>query len=591
MATRLEGSPVRRADAVVLPPERPGRVAVELLAPLVDGGRFPAKGSVGEPRPVTADVFADGHEPVLAWLDLLRPGGDRWERAAMTALGNHRWATAFVPDRIGRWHLRVAGTMATDGTSDPGTVSEVVAVEVDPELARCSAWYELFPRSVGTGTLAEVVERLPYVASMGFDVLYLPPVHPIGHSYRKGPNNSTDAGPDDPGSPWGIGGPEGGHTAVHPALGTVDDVARLAEAAQEHGLTLALDLAFQCSPDHPWVRQHPEFFRRAPDGSIRYAENPPKKYQDIYPLDFESEAWRELWLALLDVVRFWGDRGVRIFRVDNPHTKPFPFWEWLLREVRESHPGTVFLAEAFTSPRVMERLAKVGFHQSYTYFTWRQTAEELRAYFTDLSTRTVDYMRPNAWPNTPDILTAQLQRGGRPIFALRALLAATLSANWGVYGPAFELLEHRGRGPGSEEYLDSEKYQRREWDLDDPVSIAPFIRVLNRVRREHPALQQDRTLAFHRSENPHLLVYSKRDTLTGDAVLVVVNLDPDRPQDGWIDVDLQAIGLPYGATYTVHDELGGGEFEWSGAWSYVRLDPAHSPAHVFAIVTAGSETP
>jgi len=563
--------------------ERPSRVVVELVAPVVDGGRFAAKGSVGEHRPVVADVFGDGHDPVVARLDVLAPGSGEWRQYPLTPSGNDRWTGGFVPDRIGRWWFRVAGAMAGPDSTDRGASSEVLAVDVDPARARYSSWYEVFPRSVGHGTLTDVIAHLPYVASMGFDVLYLPPVHPIGRSYRKGPNNTADPGPDDPGSPWAIGNGAGGHTAVDPALGTVADVARLATAAAEHGIAVALDLAFQCSPDHPWVTEHPEFFRRRADGSIRYAENPPKKYQDIYPLDFESAAWRDLWAALLDVVQFWVGRGVRVFRVDNPHTKPFAFWEWLISEVRSSAPDVVFLAEAFTKPRVMERLAKCGFNQSYTYFTWKQTADELREYFTDLSTRTVDFLRPNAWPNTPDILTEQLQRGGRPVFALRAVLAATLSANWGVYGPAFELMEHTPRSPGTEEYVASEKYERRYWNLTGPDSLAPLLGRLNRIRADHPSLQQDRTLRFHHSDNPNLLVYSKHDPDGGDAVLVIVNLDPDQAQHGWIDVDLAAVGLPYESSFHLHDELSGDAYWWTGAWSWVRLDPDHSPAHIFSV--------
>ena len=566
----------------------PSRVAVELVAPVIDNGRFAAKGALGEHRPVVADVFCDGHDVVVAWLEVLAPGGREWERFAMAPTGNHRWLGGFVPDRLGRWWFRVVGGLDAAGPHDAPAASPVMPIDVDPVLARCSAWYELFPRSIGGGTLRDVHDVLPYVASMGFDVLYLPPIHPIGTSFRKGPNNAVDAEPGDLGSPWAIGGPEGGHTAVHPELGTVDDLVALARAAQGHGLTLALDLAFQCSPDHPWVEQHPEFFRRRADGTIQYAENPPKKYQDIYPFDFASPAWRELWQALGEVVQFWVDAGVRIFRVDNPHTKPFAFWEWLIAEIRRDQPEVVFLAEAFTSPRVMERLAKLGFSQSYTYFTWKQTGLELREYFEDLTTRTVDFLRPNAWPNTPDILTRQLQEGGRDVFALRAVLAATLAANWGVYGPALELAEGRGRAQGSEDYLDSEKYQRREWQLDDPASLAPLLARLNGLRAAHPALQQDRTLRFHHSENPNLLVYSKSDPEAADAVLVVVNLDPHHAQHGWIDVDVQALGLEYDAPYHVHDELGDEGFDWRGAWNWVRLDPAASPAHVFVVRKDGA---
>ncbi|MEA2629716.1 MAG: hypothetical protein QOJ10_2176, partial [Chloroflexota bacterium] len=364
---------------------------------------------------------------------------------------------------------------------------------VDPLRARFSAWYELFPRSAGEpgrhGTFRDVERRLPYVASMGFDVLYMPPIHPIGRTNRKGANNSVKALPGEPGSPWAIGSDEGGHKSIHPELGSLDDFRHLLHAAEEHGLALAFDLAFQCSPDHPYIREHPEWFRHRPDGSIQYAENPPKKYEDIVPFDFESEAWRDLWTELLSIVRFWIDQGVRIFRVDNPHTKPFAFWEWLIAEVKRDHPDAIFLAEAFTRPKVMYRLAKAGFTQSYTYFAWRNTVWELTQYFTELTQAPVrDFFRPNLWPNTPDILTEYLQHGGRPAFAARLVLAATLGASYGIYGPAFELCEARAREPGSEEYLDSEKYQLRSWPIDSPESLKELITLVNEIRHENLAL-------------------------------------------------------------------------------------------------------
>jgi starch synthase (maltosyl-transferring) len=463
-----------------------------------------------------------------------------------------------------------------------------IDVEVDPLLARFSAWYEFFPRSTvapatGHATLTDAMDRLDYVASMGFDVLYLPPVHPIGRSERKGRNNTVTASSDDTGSPWAIGGAEGGHTAVHPELGTVEDVTKLAAAARDRGIELALDLAFQCTPDHPWVTEHPSWFAHRPDGTIQYAENPPKKYQDIYPLDFESEDWQALWLELADVIRFWVNTGVTVFRVDNPHTKAFAFWQWVIPTIRAETPEAIFLAEAFTRPRVMERLAKVGFNQSYTYFAWRQSARELRTYFEELSTRTVDYMRPNAWPNTPDILTEQLQTGGRAMFVIRAILAATLSPAWGVYGPAFELQEHVPVRAGSEEYLDSEKYQLRQWDLHRADSLAPVLGRLNQIRRELPAFGHLRTLHFHNTTSDALLCFSKTDpTGEGPPALVVVNLDANQRQAGSVDVDLAALGLPYDSTYVVVDQLSGRRFAWHGAWNYVELDPA-SPAHIFRV--------
>jgi starch synthase (maltosyl-transferring) len=467
------------------------------------------------------------------------------------------------------------------------TTSDALAINVDQPSARFSAWYELFPRSTTTttqGTLKGVIDRLPYVAALGFDVLYLPPIHPIGRSFRKGRNNTINAHEDDAGSPWAIGASEGGHTAIDPSLGTEHDLEELVQAASQYGMAVALDLAFQTSPDHPWVREHPSWFKHRPDGTIQYAENPPKKYQDIYPFDFESEDWQELWRALLGVVRHWTGLGIRTFRVDNPHTKPFAFWEWLIDQVRRTDPGVIFLAEAFTRPRVMERLAKIGFNQSYTYFTWRQSRWELEQYFLDLSRRTIDYMRPNVWTNTPDILTEQLQYGGRPAFVSRAVLAATLAANWGVYGPAFELVEHIAVREGSEEYLDSEKYQIRHWDLEVPHTLGPLLAHLNGIRRRHRALQQDRHVHFHLTDNDSIICYSKRDPDSDDAVLVVVNLDPYSVQAGWVDVDWAQLGHPYESTYEVLDELTNARYIWHGAQNWVRLDPAGMPAHVLVVL-------
>jgi starch synthase (maltosyl-transferring) len=465
-------------------------------------------------------------------------------------------------------------------------------VWVDRPLARCSAWYELFPRSASpdstrAGTLADVTARLPYVAEMGFDVVYLPPIHPIGTTHRKGRNNATTARAKDPGSPWAIGAAEGGHTAVHPDLGTVADLERLVEAARAHDLEIALDLAFQTSPDHPWVREHPGWFRHRPDGTIAYAENPPKRYEDIYPLDFDCADRDGLWNALLEVVRFWIDRGVRIFRVDNPHTKPFAFWEWLIGTVHDTDPDVIFLAEAFTRPRVMERLAKLGFSQSYTYFTWRNAKWELTEYFTELTNPDhLDFFRPNVWPNTPDILHASLQQGTRATFITRFLLAAGLSASYGIYGPVFELQERTAREANSEEYLDSEKYEIRHWDLERPDSLRHLIGLVNGIRRAHPALQRDDTLQFQGFDNDMVLCWSKRAVLPDgreDVLLFVVNLDPVHTQSGWTALDLAALGLEWDSEFEVHDLLTDTRYSWQGANNFVQLDPATVPAHVLAV--------
>ncbi len=466
------------------------------------------------------------------------------------------------------------------------TELEVVA---DRERARFSTWYELFPRSCVSegnrhGTFGDCEARLPAIAAMGFDVLYLPPIHPIGTTHRKGRNNSTAALPDDPGSPWAIGSEDGGHTAVHPELGTLDDFRRLAVAARRHDMEIALDMAFQCSPDHPFVRQHPEWFHKRPDGSIQYAENPPKKYQDIYPLNFETEHWKELWTALRDVVLFWAEQDVRIFRVDNPHTKSFAFWEWMIREVKEAYPDVLFLAEAFTRPKVMYRLAKLGFTQSYTYFAWRNTAQEITSYFEELTgTEVREFFRPSLWPNTPDILTEFLQVGGRPGFVIRLVLAATLGAAYGIYGPAFELGEHRHLEWGGEEYLDSEKFEIRRWDVDRPDSLKAVITRVNRIRRENPALQSDRNLTFHPVENENLICYSKNTPDLSNIVLTVVNLDPHHTQGGRLDVPEEVVGIDSGRPYQVHDLLSDARYLWQGGRNYVELDPRVAPAQIFRI--------
>lgn len=469
---------------------------------------------------------------------------------------------------------------------------------VDRERARFSSWYELFPRSCSFtagqhGTLKDVQARLPEIAAMGFDIVYMPPIHPIGEQYRKGKNNSVTAEPGDLGSPWAIGGVAGGHTALHPQLGTFEDFDSLVKAAQQHGMELALDIAFQCSPDHPWVKEHPDWFIVRPDGTIQYAENPPKKYQDIYPLNFESKDWRGLWDALYGVFKFWVGRGVRVFRVDNPHTKGLPFWEWCIAEIQKHAPEAIFLAEAFTRPHVMYSLAKGGYSQGYTYFTWRNTKADLEAYFSEISNPPVsDFFRPNVWPNTPDILHAQLQQPNpaarRSIFQSRAILAATLSANWGIYGPAYELCEWRPANPapgksGSEEYLDSEKYQIRDWDHASPESIAPLITQLNRIRRENPALHRNEHLHFHATQNDQVMCYSKCSVDGTNDIIVAVNLDSKSEQGAWIQLALDKLGIGWGEAFEVEDLLTGARFTWR-EWSYVALKPER-PAHILRIVS------
>jgi starch synthase (maltosyl-transferring) len=469
------------------------------------------------------------------------------------------------------------------------TYAPALSVHVDRERARFSTWYEMFPRSVvpeGSthGTFEACEERLPYIAEMGFDVLYLPPIHPIGFTFRKGKNNALVAEPDDVGSPWAIGAPDGGHKAVHELLGTLESFRRFIAKANSHGIEVAMDIAFQCAPDHPYVEEHPSWFRWRPDGTVQYAENPPKKYQDIYPFDFETVDWQPLWEELRSIFLFWIEQGVRIFRVDNPHTKPFPMWEWLVTTVQREHPDTIFLAEAFTRPKIMHRLAKLGYTQSYTYFTWRNTKHELVEYFTELTKHSSrEYFRPNVWPNTPDILPEFLQYGGRPAFMLRVALAATLAASYGIYGPAYELLEHLPRDPGGEEYLHSEKYQIRGWDLGRPDSLREYIAVLNRIRRENPALQSDWNLRFHPTDNDSLLCYSKATDDAVNIIVVVANLDPHHRQAGWLELDLEPLDVDIEKPYQMHDLLSGARFLWHGRRNYVELDPHASPVHVFQL--------
>ena len=468
---------------------------------------------------------------------------------------------------------------------------QVFTVTVERERARFSAWYEFFPRSASDnpdrhGSFKDCEAWLPYVKRMGFDVLYFPPIHPIGRSRRKGRNNTLTPLEDDLGSPWAIGAAEGGHEAILSALGTLVDFRQLVARAAELEIDIALDIAFQCAPDHPWVIEHPNWFKKRADGSIQYAENPPKKYQDIYPFDFESTDWRALWAALAGVFEHWVAQGVRVFRVDNPHTKAYPFWEWVIARVRALQPEVIFLSEAFTRPRVMHRLAKVGFSQSYTYYTWRNSKQELTAYFTEISQGAGrEYFRPNVWPNTPDILPAALQYGGRPVFMARVAMAATLAASYGIYGPAYELLEGRALREGGEEYLDSEKFERRVWDRNRPDSLAEFIAALNRARRENPALQSDAGLRFLEVENEQLLAYAKTSADGANTVVCVVNLDPHHTQSGWVEFDLAAFGLQTDQVYQLHDLLSGSHFLWHGSRNYVSLDPQRVPVHVMALRT------
>ncbi len=641
------------------------RVSIQRVRPSVLDGRFPAKGIVGQPVQVTADLVCDSHE-VLGAVVRHKPEGRRgWTEVPLGHDINDRWTATFTPETLGRhrftvdawvdhvatWRrdlgkkaeadaveavdlavgaellgalverakgssrrrLEEAVTALTDvdlplaarieaGLSeevallarelDPRanktTFRRVLDLEVDRPRAGFSTWYELFPRSASTepdthGTFRDVIDRLDHVERMGFDVLYLPPIHPIGTTHRKGRNNVVHAGPDDPGSPWAIGSAEGGHKSIHPQLGTIEDLRALVRACEDHGMELALDIAFQCSADHPYVTEHPEWFRQRPDGTIQYAENPPKKYQDIYPFDFETSDPEGLWNELRSIFEHWLAEGVRIFRVDNPHTKSFPFWEWCLGELKSEYPDAIFLSEAFTRPKVMYELAMRGFTHSYTYFTWRRHKAEIEAYYRELfHTEVADFFRPNSWPNTPDILTDQLQHGGWPMYVQRLVLAATLTANYGMYGPAFELMWSQNR-PGAEEYLDNEKYEIKRWAADEHNPLAEVIALINSIRREHPALQQDRTLTFHEIHNDHLIAYSKTDPTGHDTILVIVNLDPYWPQSATTWLDLEALGVDPHEPFEVHDLFGGATFTWQGSDNYVELHPHVAPAHVFEV--------
>jgi starch synthase (maltosyl-transferring) len=673
LATSRIAVPARRprmaatvAPAAATPAQR---VVIEQPRPCVECGTLPAKATVGLPLAVSATVFADGHDLVMAWVRHGRPGADGdtaagWQEVPMRAVGNDRFAAVLTPLRVGPWAFEIIampdayGTWlgalrarldagqdisleledgarmaeraaALPGTSGrdrqalaalaarlrAGTASQRLRLReaerpaavslmrdtadrrnatrggpwpliVERELAGFSAWYEMFPRSEGaepprSGTFRSAAARLPAIAAMGFDIVYLPPIHPIGRSFRRGRNNSPDAGREDVGSPWAIGASEGGHTAIHPDLGTLDDFAFFVAEAGRQGIAVALDYALNCSPDHPWVNEHPEWFRHRADGSIRHAENPPKRYPDIYPLDFGTADRAGLWRALRDVMLLWIERGVRVFRVDNPHTKPFAFWEWLLGEIRRRHPDVVFLSEAFTRPAVMQRLAKLGFSQSYTYFTWRNTKAELSDYLTELSqTERVDWFRPNFWVNTPDILHAYLQRGGPAAFKVRATLAAITCPSWGMYS-GYELCERVAAAAGSEEYADSEKYQLRPRDWDRPDSLAPYIARLNEIRHRHrEAISLLPTLRVQEIKNDSMLCVSRMNQARDDVVLVVVNLDPHSPQEATVWLDLEALGLPSDIPFEAHDELDGTTYVWRGPESYVRLDPAQRPAHV-----------
>ena len=587
----------------------PPRILIEDVRPQVDCGRYPAKAVAGDRVPVSATVIRDGHEVLGAAVRVKRPGASRWKESTLERVGGDRFEGAFEVDEPGRWSYRVeawvdrvasyqwevrrkheAGQkdlsselaegaallgresltveealgLPSDDRSEKA-ISQTFAVDVDRERAAFGAWYELFPRSWGGFRGVEKV--LPEVAELGFDILYFPPIHPIGVTNRKGRNNTLKAARGDVGSPWAIGGEDGGHTGVHADLGTLEDFERLVSRARDVDIEICLDFAIQCSPDHPWLREHPEWFHRRPDGTLKYAENPPKKYQDIYNVNFASDDWRGLWQALLDAVLFWVARGVKVFRVDNPHTKPIPFWEWVIGEVRGADPDVVFLSEAFTAPAMMTALAKIGFSQSYTYFTWKNTRWELTEFVQQLLSWS-DFYRPNLFANTPDILHAYLQEGGRPAFEARAVLAATLGGSYGIYS-GFENLENTPVRAGSEEYLDSEKYEAKKRKLDGP--LLPLFKRLNEIRRENAAFHRISNITLLETESEELFAFAKREG--SNAVVVVVNLHPLEDREG-LAIIPAALGFP--PAFRATELLSGETFTWQTGRNYVRLGPGQS---------------
>jgi starch synthase (maltosyl-transferring) len=588
----------------------PARIQIQAVEPTVDCGRYAVKRTVGDTVDVYATVLEDGHDTLAGAVRVKGPGDKRWSEVPLLPLGNDRWQGTFAVDRPGHWQFAVAawtdrvatwqdeirrkvaagqeelagelsegaallgrdsltveeGLAAPAGERHGEVNSATLEVDVDRVLARFGAWYELFPRS--WGGFRGVAKVLPALAELGFDVVYLPPVHPIGTTNRKGKNNTLVADPDDVGSPWAIGSEEGGHDALNPALGSWEDFDALVAAAKHAGVELALDFAIQCSPDHPWLKEHPEWFNRRPDGTLKYAENPPKRYQDIYNVNFDSEDWQGLWQALLDALLVWVRRGITVFRVDNPHTKPAPFWEWLIREVRTENPDVIFLAEAFTRPSMMTTLAKLGFSQSYTYFTWKNTKPELVEYVEQLRTW-AEFYRPNAFANTPDILHEYLQQGGRPAFEARLVLAGTLSPSYGIYS-GYESFENVPVRAGSEEYLDSEKFEAKQRTLDGV--LLPLVQRLNEVRRAEPALQRLENLRWLETENDALVAYAKDD------VIVVVNLDPFTERAGACVIPV-ALGWP--PAFEATDLLNGQQFTWRAGRNYVRLGPGQS--HVIKV--------
>lgn len=641
--------------------EMRNRAVIENVSPLITGGKHAVKRVKGEKLSIQADVFADGHDLVNAWLYFKSKSAKKWETLPLEHIVNDRWKVEFTADKEGgytyfieawvdyalNWQHELRRKVKAgqdvqvellDGLQYlkpleklKGTEKKFIAqckelfenkkkynealeraqskelellfrkypfqtfttrtpefnLWVDRQRAGFSAWYEFFPRSAGKtakhATFKDAAGRLEYVKELGFDVVYFPPIHPIGFDHRKGKNNSTKANKDDVGSPWAIGSEFGGHKDIHPDLGSLDDLRNLIKKANKLGIEIAMDFAIQCAPDHPYVKEHPQWFKWRPDGTVQYAENPPKKYQDILPINFECEDWENLWNELLSIPMYWIEQGVKIFRVDNPHTKPYRFWEWLIAKIREKHPDVLFLSEAFTRPKVMHQLAKVGFTQSYTYFTWRTNKHELSEYITELQTLSRDFFRPNFWPNTPDILPFELQQPNEASYLSRFFLAATLSSNYGMYGPVYENMVYQSV-PGKEEYWNSEKYQigSHNWEVDN--KLKQVIKRVNQIRNEHPALQDTFNTKLCTIDNEQIIAYFKRDAKADDNMLFAVNMDPYYKQSGWVEVPIGELNIHPESTYLVKDLITQSSYEWKGSWNYIELNPHGLPFHCFQIL-------
>ncbi|MBN2494624.1 MAG: DUF3416 domain-containing protein [Deltaproteobacteria bacterium] len=563
--------------------KQPTRIyAIKNVVPEVEGGKVPVKRVVGDELVVSATVLRQG--PVKVWLEYRRKGESEWQQLPMKPVGKCRYTGSFVLQEVGRYEYTLR-TCTQDGLEL--AYDRILDVVVDRKRALFAAWYEIFVRSQGhypnrSGTFTDVVARLDEIAAMGFDVLYLTPIHPIGKTNRKGRSNALRAQPSDPGSVYAIGDETGGHKAIHPDYGSLEDFHRLIEAARERGMEIALDIALNCSPDHPYVEAHPGWFHRDEQGRIRFAENPPKKYEDVYPYNFFPDDLEAMWGEMRSIFAYWIEQGVRIFRVDNPHTKPVEFWEWVIEDIQREYPDVIFLAEAFTVPHVMELLSRIGFTQSYTYFTWRNYKWEIIDYFSHLTQEEPkEYFRGNLFTNTPDILPRILQVGGRPAFKMRATLAGTLSSVFGIYN-GFELCESRAL-PGKEEYADSEKYEYKVWDWDRPGNIKAYIAKLNMIRRENPALQTIQNLCFHETLDDNILCYSKSTAGFENRIIVVINLDPFHLHESMVRLDISKLGLEEGRTFRVRDLITGSHWSWKSSQNYVKLDPFFEPAHILRI--------